>query len=61
MSEPNLLEYHLLSSYPFSGSLSKRFGLSTKIWVCPTLSVWRQRFLLVFHSPLFIGTPALCL
>ena len=55
MSEPNLLEYHLLSSYPFYGSLSKRFGLSTKIWVCPTLSVLRQRFLLVFHSPLLSG------
>jgi hypothetical protein len=48
MFEPSLLEYHLLSRHPFSGSLSKRFGLSTKIRVCPTLSVLRQRFLFYF-------------
>ncbi len=48
MSDPNLLEYHLLSSCPFAGSISKLFGISTKIWVCPTLSVLRQRFLLGF-------------
>ncbi len=33
MSEPNLLEYHLLSSYPFSGSLSKRFGRKLNVSV----------------------------
>ena len=61
MSEPRLLEYQLLSSFPFCGSLCKRFPILRKIRVCPTLSVLRQRFLLVFHSPLLSGTPALCL
>ncbi|GEA29036.1 hypothetical protein MiAbW_03618 [Microcystis aeruginosa NIES-4325] len=45
MSEPRLLEYQLLSSFPFCGSLSKRFPISRKIRICPTLSVLRQKFL----------------
>ena len=44
-SEPRLLEYQLLSSFPFCGSLSKRFPISRKIRICPTLSVLRQKFL----------------
>ncbi len=43
MSEPSLLEYHLLSRHPFCGSLSKRFGISAKVWGCPTLPVLRQK------------------
>jgi len=30
--------------FPFCGSLSKRFPISRKIRICPTLSVLRQKF-----------------
>ncbi|MGB3204676.1 MAG: hypothetical protein WBB28_06790 [Crinalium sp.] len=54
MSHPSLLEYPLSSRCPVSGWLSKRFGISTEVWVCPTLPVLRQKLLLI-HSPMLIG------
>lgn len=47
MSEPSLLEYHLLSRHPFCGSLSKRFSISREVWVCPTLPALRQKLLFI--------------
>jgi hypothetical protein len=37
MSNPSLLEYHLLSSCPFGGLLPKRLPISGYVPVCPTV------------------------
>ncbi len=37
MSNPSVLEYHLLSSYPFGGLLPKRLPISGYVPLCPTV------------------------
>ncbi|CUR34936.1 conserved hypothetical protein [Planktothrix tepida PCC 9214] len=42
MSEPSLLEYQVLSSALLMVHSPSVFGISTEVWVCPTLPVLRQ-------------------